>query len=478
LIIPIGVFLYRVMKKRVYLSPLILSGLIFLITHGCRKDENTITPYVTTGELRDIRQTTASCGGEILSDRGTTVSARGVCWSLAVNPSLEDNKTVNGTGTGSFTSTISGLNPNSKYYVRAYATNNAGTGYGKTISFITLTGQVPEIITTAISNITQTSATCGGEIKSDGGLSITLRGVCYSTSPNPTLSGNFTTNGTGTGTFISNLTGLSFGKTYYARAFASNSLGTTYGNEYNFTTIVLPIVSTTTFFDVKGISAKAGGVINNNGGDIKISGGLCWSTAAEPTTLNNHNTSFTSEITGLSTNTVYYVRAYATNFAGTSYGNQVSFNSGYIIGSNHSGGLVFYNDGNGHGLVCAATDQSEGATWGCNGTVLGAFSTAVNTGSSNTSIIVNACPDELTAAKICDLWNLNKYSDWYLPSIDELNLMYVNLHMKESGDFTSYYYWSSSEFGNVDAWLMDFNNGIIYYSLKISVFRVRTIRTF
>ena len=124
--------------------------------------------------------------------------------------------------------------------------------------------------------------------------------------------------GSGTGSFTTNITGLITGTTYYMRAYATNSVGTTYGNELNFTTIILPTVTTSTFTDIKGNSAKAGGSITNTGGGTIITQGLCWSTTVTRTIANNINQSFTDTI-ALFPNTVYYVRAYASNITGTGY---------------------------------------------------------------------------------------------------------------------------------------------------------------
>ena len=119
--------------------------------------------------------------------------------------------------------------------MRAYATNSAGTSYGSQITFTT--GAVaPTVTTTSASSVASTSATTGGNVTADGGATVTARGVCYGTSQNPTVSGTHTTNGTGTGAFTSSLTGLTPGTTYYVRAYATNSAGTSYGSQITFTT--------------------------------------------------------------------------------------------------------------------------------------------------------------------------------------------------------------------------------------------------
>ena len=190
---------------------------------------------VTTAEVTDVTATTATCGGTVTDDGGLDITARGVCWSTSHNPTLSNNHTSDGTGTGSFTSSLTGLGTSTTYYVRAYATTAQATSYGEEMTFTTMSG-IPTVSTAEVTDITATTATCGGTIATDGGLAITARGVCWSTSSNPTLSDSNTTDGTGTGSFTSTITGLSASTTYYVRAYASNSLVTIYGGEQTFTT--------------------------------------------------------------------------------------------------------------------------------------------------------------------------------------------------------------------------------------------------
>ena len=129
-------------KTNLLIIPLLIMGVFLIFANSCEPndDNNTSIPVLTTTTVTDIAQTTATSGGNITSDGGATVTARGVCWSTNQTPTIADSKTTDGTGAGSFTSSITGLTAGSTYYVRAYATNSAGTGYGSAMSFTTLDG--------------------------------------------------------------------------------------------------------------------------------------------------------------------------------------------------------------------------------------------------------------------------------------------------------------------------------------------------
>ena len=209
---------------------------------SCSSDEpenNPALPVLTTTIASNITLIGASSGGNITSNGGAEITARGVIWSTSQNPTIAlTTKTVDGTGSGLFTSSISGLIPNTTYYVRAYATNSVGTSYGNEVSFTTASIQLPVLTTTAISDIGLTNSTSGGTISSDGGSAITAKGVVWSTSQNPTVAlSTKTIDGSGIGAFTSNITNLSPNTQYYVRAYATNSTGTAYGNEVIFTTL-------------------------------------------------------------------------------------------------------------------------------------------------------------------------------------------------------------------------------------------------
>jgi hypothetical protein len=186
-------------------------------------------PTVTTNQIFRISDTSAISGGNVISDGGSPVITRGVCWSTNQNPTINNSHTIDGIGIGSYSSSLSGLITNTLYYVRAYVTNSVGVSYGSQISFKTLNVIIPTVATSAVTNITQTTAICGGNVTSDGGGTVKARGICWSTNQNPTIIDSHTTDGIGTGIFSSSITGLTVNTAYYVRAYATNTVGTAYG---------------------------------------------------------------------------------------------------------------------------------------------------------------------------------------------------------------------------------------------------------
>jgi hypothetical protein len=287
---------------------------------------------VTTATPASITSTTATVGGEVKSIGNSAVTSRGICWSTTSKPTITNSKLVVGSGKGIFSSGITGLASATQYYVRAFATNTAGTVYGNEVSFTTLAPTIPTVTTTTVSNIIQTSAASGGSVTYDNGATVTARGVCWSTTSGPTIAlTTKTTDGIGIGSFSSTITGLTVGNTYYVRAYATNSAGTAYGAEVSFTT-TLPTVTTTAITATTATTASSGGNVTVIGGTNVTARGVCWSTTSGPTIALTTKTSdgtgigaFTSAITGLTQATTYYVRAYASNSIGTTYGAEVSF---------------------------------------------------------------------------------------------------------------------------------------------------------
>lgn len=290
-------------------------------------------PIITTAAPTDVMVDAATSGGHIIATGFTDISAKGVCWATSQNPTTENEKTNDANGIGTFTSKISNLQPNTTYYARAYATNGAGTAYGNQVSFKTFQSVIfPTVTTAAAINITESSAACGGNVTETGGAEILMKGVCWSTNQNPTVSDSKTEDGDGSGQFNSQLTNLKSGTTYYVRAYATNSAGTGYGEQVTLATLkTAPVVATKNIESVTAIGAVSGGTIINNGGGTISEKGICWSENENPTTYDNKIAAgtdigtFSSAISMLKPNTSCYVRAYAVNEIGISYGDEKTF---------------------------------------------------------------------------------------------------------------------------------------------------------
>ena len=178
-------------------------------------------------------------GGNIPTSYTETPSEIGIAWGTLSNPNIIANNKIIYTpaGLGPYSITLSGLSPSTTYNIRAYAKISSGTAYADNVTFTTQSG-VASLTTNTVTAITASTATCGGNITNDGGDTITERGVCWNTSSSPTIANSKTIDGSGTGSFTSSLTGLSSSSTYYVRAYATNSVTTTYGNEQSFMTSV------------------------------------------------------------------------------------------------------------------------------------------------------------------------------------------------------------------------------------------------
>ena len=225
---------------------------------------------------------------------------------------------------------------------RAFS-SNSGTAWtassGHDLMFEEWGGSgVPVVTTQAVNNIDVTTATGNGTITSLGNASVTQHGHCWDTSTNPVTTDSHTSKGTGyLGAYISAITSLSSNTLYYVRAYATNSIGTSYGANVTFTTATtdMPVVETRDCSELTGTTARGVGIIWDEGGSAVTEHGHCWATTINPdindtktTNGNGFYGAFTSAITGLTATTSYYIRAYATNTAGTAYGNNVRIIAG------------------------------------------------------------------------------------------------------------------------------------------------------
>jgi uncharacterized protein (TIGR02145 family) len=524
---------------------------------------------------------------------GSGIYERGVCWGTSPNPTISVNKSVAGTGGFDFTHSFGGLTGGTQYYVRAYARNSAGTYYSNERGFTHVTWNrcpgTPSVtdIDGNVYNTVQIGNQCwtqsnlkvskyrnGDNILtglSDGQWSSTTsgayaiynndpvndglygklynwyavddsRGLCptgwhvpsdaewttlttflggasaaggamKSTATQPTPGGWLAPN-TGA-TNSSGFTGLPGGSRDSGGGFYSLGNGGGWWSSsdagsgsawtrlldfndalafrYNGTPRggfsvrclknTLPQVTTTSVTIITSSTALVTGEVISEGDQNTIRG-FCYSTTSNPTISNDTTMNgtglgvYSGTLVNLSPSTTYYVRAYATNSMGTSYGNEVSFTTNPTIGTNYAGGIVFYIDSTGqHGLVCAPSDQGT-FPWGCYGTDISGTSTAFGTGMANTLAIVNGCNQRPIAASVCNDLVLNGYDDWYLPSMDELSLMYQNLRTQNLGNFSNIWYWSSSQINSGRAWIVDFSQWGVGSDDKISDGQVRAVRAF
>jgi hypothetical protein len=244
----------------------------------------------------------------------------------------------------------------------------------------------------------------------------------------------------------------------------------------------LPIVSTKDITAITAHTATTGGIISSDGGIPVTASGVCFGTTPNPTLTGDHTTdgkptgSFTSLLTGLTEYTQYYVRAYATNSSGTSYGNEVVFSTvPYVVGLHYGGGVIFYVDGSGyHGLIAAESDCGD-APWGCVCAGI-ATSSAIGTGQANTAAIIAGCGESGIAARLCDELVVGEFDDWYLPSVDEL--YQLSLQNSFVGGFVPTWYWSSTQPDACFAYFVVIYTNWVDYAIKNQWHRVRAIRAF
>ena len=470
-----------------------------MIVLSCTKKElatvKTNSDYIVTNNSAKIK-------GLIKNDGGSSIVSKGICLSSKETPTILDTVLFDSSVKLQYEVEFNDLLSNKTYFVRAFVKNVNGLSYGDIIKFSTkqaIINTKPTVVTDSVSSITKTSISAVGTVKNDGGYAVTSRGFCWGLSSSPTITDNKTNNGFYIGSFSSNIQGLTPNTTYYLRSYATNSIGTSYGNQIVFTTsnIYLPTVSTNSISSISNNSVTCNGVVSSDGGTQVLSKGFCWSKSNTLPTLNDNSIvngtgvgTFTSQISGLTLNTVYYIRAFATNSKGTQYGQVLKFTTTINVGDSYQGGRVAYILQNGdqgyisgqkHGIIAATSDQSSGIQW-YNGsyTITNASGTSIGTGNSNTNTIVSFQGAGSYAAKLCSDLVLGGYSDWYLPSKNELNKLYLSRSI--IGGFNSTdlsYYWSSSEYSNIYSIVLQFSTGTFYIGAKDSGYMlVRAIRSF
>ncbi len=218
--------------------------LFVLLLTACQKDSEITGDIlkVLTKECTEIKDNSALCHGEVTSANDVNITSRGFCWSTSQEPKYSDNHIEAGKGSGEFSALLTGIEPNNIYYIKAYATTAQGVVYGNQVELV-LGKFVPRITTGSVYDITESSAVCSGKLESAGGGTITEMGLCWSISENPTIEGDHKPSEAFSGEFTMTITNLQSDTKYYVRAYATNEVGTAYGEQKSFTVEANSVIS-------------------------------------------------------------------------------------------------------------------------------------------------------------------------------------------------------------------------------------------
>jgi hypothetical protein len=440
---------------------------------------STVLATLNTLPATNVKTTTATLNGEILTDGSPKYSERGFVYSESSMPTLSSciqKITSTLTDSKTYSATVAGLTKGKTYYVRAYAINAGKEAYSTNEISFTPSDALPQVSTQAVTNISRTAgkATFNGKIVDAGEPEYTERGFVYATTHNPMVESDtkVVASGKGTGEFVANATGLVVGNTYYARAYATNTQGTAYGEEVvaDFKAIAPEV--TTVSVDVKtNTSAYFIGKITNVGDPEYTERGFIYAKIQNPTlddasvtkvtVAKTSSAQFEKQVTITDLDqTVFYVRAYAKSSAGVSYGAIVKLDASKYLE-----------------YIQLPTFMHDNATY----RVAPEFDIK--------------CIDWYQATSMCENLIHGGYSDWVVPTKEELNTMYINRakiggfkNTSYSSSTTYYAYWSSTETENsIYAWIQFWDNGSQstdkkekqYYSFSnytYAYYRVRCVR--
>lgn len=454
------------------------------------------TPILTTTAISNLTASSVTSGGNVISECGAAVTERGLCYSTSPNPTIANNHIENGYGLGLFTLNLIELMPGTQFYIRAYATNSNGTGYGNEITFSTFAalgncgslaishtiggGVAPvtiQITYNTITNLVGEPSKCW--ISQNLGAQYQPYGVteCWEVMngwywkfnrkqgynyDGTTVTPSWTTtsiNENSDWLLVNDPCKIELGttwriptKTEWANVDAAGNWSNWYGPFYS------------------GLKLNAAGKMSGTDGTMISCGyyGYYWS--------GNQGSTYSGQFLNISSYSSYVDLTAKADGLSVRCIKDVA--SAFTIGQSYQGGIIFYIDGTGqHGLIAAATNQSTGIQW-YNGsfTVTGATGTSIGTGNSNTNTIVASQGAGSYAAKLCYDLVLNGYSDWYLPSKAELDQLYLNRNAV--GGFSTLTYWSSSEYSSSNAASQYFNFGGQLNDYKGFTNYVRAIRSF
>ena len=295
----------------------------YLEGEGNNMPAEVYAPTVNTGTAT-VTGNVVTVTGNVTDKGGSDVTACGIYYGTTESPAT--TKVDATPGVGEFTCTMpAGLQGGVTYYARAFATNAQGTRYGEDVTF---TLPLPEVATSTTTNISSDGIIISGEVTNSGVSNITACGIYYGTSASPATDHVDATTPVNSGEFSCSLPNTLLGNTtYYARAYVTNSEGTVYGEDIEFT---LPMATVTTgTATMNGMNMDVTGEVTEGGITEVTARGICWGTSANPTTqvaaAAGGLGEFTVSISGLENNVNYYLRAYATNAQGTVYGEDIQF---------------------------------------------------------------------------------------------------------------------------------------------------------
>ncbi len=372
-------------------------------------------PKVETTNVSNETFSSANISGKLLDDGGVPIIEQGFCYSKQPNPDINDAVALS----PNLNLFLKNLEDGTTYYIRAFAKNIKGIGYGETISFKTIGYTYAEVFTHEITTYTTNSAEVNGRIISEGNTPVTERGICWGTNRNPTIENTKIATGSGPGSFGYTFRNLVEGQVYYARAYAINQKGVAYGEERSVRIRVTPTPV------VSNPSASGGS------SSTPPSSGGGGSGSAPPSQLSND--------CGLkTTNTV------ATNVR---IGDRIQGGAiAYIFQPGDPG----YIAGQVHGIIASLNILAQppgGFRYGCTG-VNSNTSADIGSGCQNTINMNNTCLVDSWAAKACLEFSKEGYNDWFLPSINELLKIRdngVSLNFLSSNSSQNYQFLSSTE---------------------------------
>lgn len=303
-------------------------------------DNPATIPTISTIEPFSVYSGSAKSGGIIANDGGGAITAKGVCWNTTGTPTTDDSTSSEGTGTADFESNMTPLNPSTTYYVRAYATNSAGTAYGDEETFTTTAATIPTVLLYNATDIDTDQIRLWGRIVDNGGSVITSKGFVWNLTGNPTQTSNFNSGGSGDADFNVLITGLPSGVVIYMRVVAQNSTGWALGQVAEVTLMTEGYPPTVTMGSITNITpskATASGNVTDDGSSTVSERGfvvsltsvnsnpLIGGTGVTKFIVSGTTGPYSGDITGLTCGSGYSIKSYAMNVNGIGYGDVSTF---------------------------------------------------------------------------------------------------------------------------------------------------------